>query len=93
MFLLFFGTDDAMIIKEFEDFCAISEVFDDSFAIVENEEGMKAVVDIRGKIIVPPQYKSIEFLDLGSYPFFGDRDIIFTCTKENGTVHTMRKRW
>ena len=48
---------------------------------------MKAVVDIRGKIIVPPQYKSIEFLDLGSYPFFGDRDIIFTCTKENGTVH------
>ena len=93
VFLLFFGTDDAMIIKEFEDFCAISEVFDDSFAIVENEEGMKAVVDIRGKIIVPPQYKSIEFLDLGSYPFFGDRDIIFTCTKENGTVHTMRKRW
>lgn len=93
LFDLFFDTDNVIIIQEFEDFCAISEVWDDSFAIVENEEGMKAVVDIWGRIIVPPQYKSIEFMDLSSEPFLGDRDIIFTCTKENGIVHTMRKRW
>lgn len=86
-------SDNVVVTYEFEDYCAISEVWDDHLVIVENEEGMKGVADICGNMIIPALYKSIIMYDISTDPLFGDIDIIFACVEEDGSKKIIRKMW
>ncbi|MCM1218542.1 MAG: WG repeat-containing protein [Lachnospiraceae bacterium] len=75
------------IVKEWEEFCEISEVYWGECAIVKNHEGLCGVVARNGDIVLPAQYLSIEwsrvFLD-GS----NDR-MMFQMQKQDGTWDMM----
>lgn len=89
-----FATNDITIVKKFEEFCAISEVYYGLFAIVENEDGRKGVVNYSGSIIIPAQYKSIEYADIvNEDSAWGGDKIVFSCYTENGSVEMIEKKW
>lgn len=49
------------IIKQYEEYCDISEVYMEGFAIVENGQGLKGAVCVwNGEVIIPVEYKSLE---------------------------------
>lgn len=71
------------LIKEYEEFCEISEVYWGECAIVKNEEGLYGVVGGNGDIVIAAQYLSIEWLrinsdDLNDY-------MMFKVQKKDGT--------
>lgn len=82
------------IVKVFDEFCEISEVYYGLFATVINSEGMVGVVDCTGDIVIPAQYKSIDYEVIfheGSV-WVGD-DIVFHCYEENGLEKSIEKKW
>lgn len=49
------------IIKQYEEYCDISKVYMEGFAIVENGQGLKgAVCVLNGEVIIPAEYISLE---------------------------------
>ena len=62
LFEFIFGEEmELEIIKEYGEYCDISEVYMEGFAIVENEQGLKgAVCAWNGEVIIPVEYKSLE---------------------------------
>lgn len=49
------------IIKQYEEYCVISEVYMEGFAIVENGQGLKGAVCVwNGEVIIPAEYISLE---------------------------------
>ena len=61
LFELSYG-NEVRLIKEYEEFCEISEVYWGEFAIVKNKEGLYGVVGRDGDVIVTDQYLSIDWI-------------------------------
>lgn len=82
------------IVKEFDEFCEISEVYYGLFATVINSEGMIGVVDCTGDVVIPAQYKSIDYEVIfhEESVWVGD-DIVFHCYEENGLEKIIEKKW
>lgn len=86
LFRLDYGSEEEIrIIKEFDQFVDIS-IYEGIFAVVRNESGMYGVIDLNGKVIVPDNYKSIDFdiMDDGDDLGYG-RYIQFRLQHEEGT--------
>lgn len=95
MFELGFETgEEIKLIKKFNEFCGISEVYLGVFATVIDRTGMTGVIDWKGNIVIPAQYKTIEydFIYDEDSVWIGD-DIVFTCYEEDGTVEKIEKKW
>lgn len=70
------------VVKEFEQFTEVTEVFNSQFAIVKGADGYGAV-DLDGNMIVPAIYKDLTW---DSYKIPGEvfkKEIIFKGKKEN----------
>ena len=64
------------------------------FATVINSEGMIGVVDCTGDVVIPAQYKSIDYEVIfhEESVWVGD-DIVFHCYEENGLEKIIEKKW
>ena len=83
------------IIKEYEEFNKISEVFLDAFAFVWTEDDYMGVIDSAGELIVQPNYISVEhkFIkenDEADYTDFNLNNILFLATDQEGMIHVIK---
>ena len=82
LFELFYG-NEVRLIKEYEEFCEISEVYWGECAVVKNEEGLYGVVGGNGDIVIPAQYLSVDWLRVNLDDL--NDCMMFKVQKEDGT--------
>ncbi len=81
-----FWDEPVSVIREYDEFCDISEVYSGAYAFVATEDGRWGVVDCQGDVIVPAEYVSIEDEDISDSDADSYMDqIVFICRKADGT--------
>lgn len=79
--------DEITIVKKFEEFSYISEMYEGMFWLVATDEGRSGVIDGKGDIVIPAEYVSI---DCG---VIGDDKVEFVCHKPDGTYAVLIKKY
>lgn len=94
IFRLYGDEAEAEIVAMLE-FADISSFFWDEYAFVENEKGLKGVVDCSGEILVPAKYVEIEHERVHLTEMSGDAIHLFKAYKADGTcdVFTLKSYW
>lgn len=82
--------EEIRIIASYDSFVNISYVYSGEFAFVWTTDNLMGVVDYKGDLIVPAEYREIE------YDYLGDdhsiNTVVFLAHDENGIVHVINGR-
>lgn len=90
LFVLDIGAEkEFSIIAEFEEFPSISDVKLGTFAFVQNHDGLYGAVKWDGTIILPAEYKTIDYWVLDGGCYFGDK-VLLIGQKSDGTYDVIK---
>lgn len=82
--------EEIRIIASYDSFVNISYVYSGEFAFVWTTDNLMGVVNYKGDLIVPAEYREIE------YDYLGDdhsiNTVVFLAHDENGIVHVINAR-
>lgn len=83
IFYLDIDSDSVQVIKSFDEYVNISEVYFECFAIVQDIDGYYGVINADGDEVIPVKYKEVNYKVLESDNWFGSH-ILFRLNSENG---------
>lgn len=76
IFYLDIDSDSVQVIKSFDEYVNISEVYFECFAIVQDIDGYYGVINADGDEVIPVKYKEVNYKVLESDNWFGSHILL-----------------